>query len=392
MSQYNDLKQAIQAVIRTNGNEEITGALLQQSLLSMVNSLGAGYQFMGVATPVTNPGTPDQKVFYLAGESGIYTNFGGYYIGRGKVAVLFYDTTWNIAAFNISINNIFENVEDSAFYICDNEKRVIAKIDKYGLTDINLKPFYNNKFYVCDSFGKVVLSISSDNVNFINKHWYTNKVMFTLGDSLSAANKWQLPLVKDGIIWDAAKNTDDTLPISVGGTMTWGDVLTSGFARARNLVSYAQNHQCDIVIIENINDINALNTKGTLESLEYIEYADGSNNGNPRTLYGAYKGLLNYLFQNLPSTNFYWLIPNRYYVDWANLLYNDMYQYLSNDEYQELVQIQKDICAMYGVPVLDMQENAGINLFNGSVFYYSNDVHPKDRGYEQWGKTILKLM
>lgn len=76
MANYASLKTAIQNVIKTNGNNEITGALLQQSLLAMVNSLGDGYQFAGVATPTTNPGSPDARVFYLAGISGVYTHFG----------------------------------------------------------------------------------------------------------------------------------------------------------------------------------------------------------------------------------------------------------------------------------------------------------------------------
>ena len=53
------LKAAIQDVIKANGNNEITGALMQQTLLAILNSLGSGFQFMGVATTETAPGTPD---------------------------------------------------------------------------------------------------------------------------------------------------------------------------------------------------------------------------------------------------------------------------------------------------------------------------------------------
>lgn len=94
MANYATLKAAIQQVIKTNGNNEITGALLQQSLLAMINSLGAGYQFMGVATPTTNPGTPDQNVFYVASEIGAYSNFGGFSVSDGEVAIFKYNGTW----------------------------------------------------------------------------------------------------------------------------------------------------------------------------------------------------------------------------------------------------------------------------------------------------------
>lgn len=95
MANYATLKAAIQAAIKQNGNNEITGNLLQAQLLSMINSLGDGYQFKGVATPVTNPGTPDNKVFYIAGIPGTYTNFNNIVVKNNSVVVLKYDSVWS---------------------------------------------------------------------------------------------------------------------------------------------------------------------------------------------------------------------------------------------------------------------------------------------------------
>lgn len=77
MSNYANLKSEIQSVIKTNGDNEITGQLLQNKLLAMITTLGYGYQFMGIANPNTVPGTPDAKVFYIAYTPGTYTNFNG---------------------------------------------------------------------------------------------------------------------------------------------------------------------------------------------------------------------------------------------------------------------------------------------------------------------------
>ena len=77
MGNYEQLKQAVADVIKTNGNQEITGAIMQNTLLSIISTVGSNATFAGIATPTTNPGTPDQNVFYLASEPGIYTNFGG---------------------------------------------------------------------------------------------------------------------------------------------------------------------------------------------------------------------------------------------------------------------------------------------------------------------------
>ena len=77
MGTYKQLKAAIAAVIKTNGMQEITGDVLQATLLSLVSNIGDSATFAGMATPDTNPGTPDQNIFYLAAQPGVYSNFGG---------------------------------------------------------------------------------------------------------------------------------------------------------------------------------------------------------------------------------------------------------------------------------------------------------------------------
>ena len=104
MANYNNLKTAIQAVIKANGNQEITGDVLQNARLSMINSLGTGYQFMGVATPETNPGTPDQKVFYVANGKGTYANFGGLIVDEDEVVLLTFDDSWKKFPSGIAAN------------------------------------------------------------------------------------------------------------------------------------------------------------------------------------------------------------------------------------------------------------------------------------------------
>lgn len=77
MGNYEQLKAAIAAVIKANGMQEITGNVLQATLLSLVSNIGDNATFAGMATPDTNPGTPDQNIFYLAEQPGVYSNFGG---------------------------------------------------------------------------------------------------------------------------------------------------------------------------------------------------------------------------------------------------------------------------------------------------------------------------
>ena len=104
MANYATLIAAIRETIAANGNNEITGPILQQVLVSITNALGSGYQFIGIATPSTTPGTPDQKVFYI-GASGTYPNFGPAEIPDGNLAVFYYDSTWHYGTVAFPIGN-----------------------------------------------------------------------------------------------------------------------------------------------------------------------------------------------------------------------------------------------------------------------------------------------
>lgn len=86
MGNYEELKAAVASVIKTNGNQEITGQVLQNTLTTLISQVGANATFAGIATPETAPGTPDQNVFYIAGQSGVYANFGGYEVTKNAVA------------------------------------------------------------------------------------------------------------------------------------------------------------------------------------------------------------------------------------------------------------------------------------------------------------------
>ena len=85
---YSQLKADIVAVIKQNGNNEITGNILQQILLEIVTQMPQA-DFLGVATPTTNPGNPDGGAVYLAGTPGTYVNFGtGFTLQPGQIAVI----------------------------------------------------------------------------------------------------------------------------------------------------------------------------------------------------------------------------------------------------------------------------------------------------------------
>ena len=99
MANYASIIAEIIDQIYANNAAEITGPVLQQVLLDMVSNLTVGYQFKGVAAPSTDPGTIDQKVFYLA-PAGSYTHFGAsegspYVVPDGCFGIFKFDTAWS---------------------------------------------------------------------------------------------------------------------------------------------------------------------------------------------------------------------------------------------------------------------------------------------------------
>lgn len=159
MADFSALKTSIQNYIKQNGNEEITGNLLQQILLSMVTTLGDsaindlvtslnaeianrgnadttlqgnidneatargnadtelggrittlqgvvngivanvenGYVYAGIATPSATP--VSGKVFYLALTAGTYTNFGATVVPQGINILKYNGSAWSLDSF-----------------------------------------------------------------------------------------------------------------------------------------------------------------------------------------------------------------------------------------------------------------------------------------------------
>ena len=102
MADYIKLKDAITEVIKTNGNQEITGQILQNTLLSIVNVIGEDRTFAGVAELDTNPGNPDQNVIWAATQKGTYTGFGNYVHDGVGIAFLGNTTSgWQAVKMNV---------------------------------------------------------------------------------------------------------------------------------------------------------------------------------------------------------------------------------------------------------------------------------------------------
>ncbi|MBQ2019249.1 MAG: leucine-rich repeat protein [Rikenellaceae bacterium] len=105
MGNYEQLKTAIADVIKANGNQEITGNVLQSVLLSIISNLGANATFAGIATPATAPNAPDGKVFYLAATKGVYANFGGAILNNEALIFKSTPSGWEVQQTGLPISS-----------------------------------------------------------------------------------------------------------------------------------------------------------------------------------------------------------------------------------------------------------------------------------------------
>ena len=106
---YDQIKESIKDVIKENGNYEITGNVLQAVLLSMVDTLGPEYQFLGIATKSTVPVVVEGNSFYITTEVGTYTNFkksGNTAITVNRLGILTSTngTAWNFTPIFIGVS------------------------------------------------------------------------------------------------------------------------------------------------------------------------------------------------------------------------------------------------------------------------------------------------
>lgn len=123
MGNYEELKAAVASVIKANGNQEITGQVLQNTLATLISQIGVNATFAGIATPSTAPGTPDQNVFYIAGQSGTYPNFNAIVLDN-EVAILSNKSgTWVKTTIGFATNDGIgkviglDNVNDRPVYV-----------------------------------------------------------------------------------------------------------------------------------------------------------------------------------------------------------------------------------------------------------------------------------
>ena len=155
----------------TTAASAVSGVVAQHTakITKIEELLQEGYTFMGVETSGTNPGTPDQKVFYIANGKGTYANFGGLIVDEDEVIILYYDTGFHKLLSGIASQTKLTELESEVI----NSEAEIATNNKNQVIEIN--SWLDGGY---DSSGNVIL----DSVSYIKRTSvdispYQNKVI-----------------------------------------------------------------------------------------------------------------------------------------------------------------------------------------------------------------------
>lgn len=137
---YEQLVNGIVAVIKENGNEEITGNILQEALVAIVSTLGSGYQFMGLAYTTDAPEPGDRRVCYIAAEVGEYPGFDGMVAEEKKLTIFMYDINWRKIEISLYVKDEITGVvryDDSQILSAYEKSTARANISAASASEVN---------------------------------------------------------------------------------------------------------------------------------------------------------------------------------------------------------------------------------------------------------------
>lgn len=424
MADYATLKAAIRAVIYENGNQEITGSVMQATLLAMVNSLGAGYQFTGVATPSTDPGTPDARVFYLA-SAGTFPYFNNIVVRDGEIGIIKSGTPWDLTTIKtvqyIDDNNIDFAISDGNGYrivIFKNGHIVTKKFDSADLENVAFGQGDGFDFAISDGNGNILLRLKDGHIqvkNFDSRNAvgmadvigrYRGKRISILGDSIStfgvpsatnqqgtycysyypdASCRYSQDGV-DSIAFDVNNTWWMRLINSAGFKLGVNDSYrgsqVAGTTHALNLQDRINhlggNGSPDVIVVfGGTNDAGNGVTVGTFNTENPQDYTDAQIAALPVTTFAdAYRAMLIRLMKTYPRAEIVVILPT---------FTSSYYSITDLDLYVEVI---KEACDFFGIKYIDAR-CTGITVYNRAT-YLVDGIHPNAEGMRLLHEKIYR--
>lgn len=222
-----------------------------------INKLkNAGYLYAGIATPTTNPGTPDGHVFYIATTSGSYSNFNNIEVLKGETAILKWNnSTWTKNAIKpmTDFNSVFDANGRSLVTVLEEQSKTQEEINKEYVEKLSeleseiyeVKPldnYLNPEKWVNGTYIKADGSLSTNSV-FLG--YYSDFIDVNVGDVVRLYGWYNDSYARIPIRFVAAygENEDAAIPSLGSSTQNNSYTVPEGVRRIKLTGAFALNPQ-----------------------------------------------------------------------------------------------------------------------------------------------------
>ena len=283
---YNQLKTDIAAVIRTNGNEEITGEVLQYILLLMVSALGKEFQFAGVGTSATSVGEADENMAWII-KAGHYENFGTPFdVAENEFAVVTYNGAFAVT--KVPVGRLTDNaltesgtnpVEGGVIYQEFAKLRAAGYLFAGLATRTSTPPenLTEKIFYICVQGGRY------ENFN-VNVNQGLNVLMFN-------GSVWTVHIIFD--ILDTVQESADGLVASKGIFDALGNKVDKVEGMGLSQQSYSTEEKAKLANLPTAIELAELfNAK---QNVLTFDNTPTENSNNPVTSAGIHEAIKNFI-------------------------------------------------------------------------------------------------
>ena len=268
-SNQESLSNAENIKVKTLSNTSVNN--VQQAL----NELFKNSTFCGIATPTTNPGTPNSSIFYFANQEGTYTNFNNLKVLKGESAIFKWNNnTWIKTTFNpiTNFNSVFNTEGNNLNTVITNINNEVDVLSEQQISYVS--PCFAN---CSDSHEYKLQSISLALNNIPSKRIFS--ITIKLADNLTLLN--YSPVYMH--LKDSAGNYIGVSQNAIKQMYNRGKYVTWFFDAAIN-----NTNNSIIIKLHTTNSISNANDSNLINIIAHVKQTDYVNGSGVTTSDGVY--------------------------------------------------------------------------------------------------------
>ncbi len=288
---------------------------------------------------------------------------------------------------NVIIDTSFDTYEDASNYWTNNATKLLASLEKKVGTVLKIP--YNSR----NQAGAIYVSGSAKNDGYLALRVNMKDVNITIKNGDNSA---EILRKIEEVNFPNCRNekTENYVKfINNDGSQSWVEFThTPQIDGVTFSIDYldATTYLCKTFVSKDVNKWNDITYWKSFGEI---------------SLWSAYKGLIEYFLKKCPTQRLIWFIPRVVFLERntdsnsynPKLWYEDgtinIAEYKNNvGENDALANLQKEVCQMYGIECIDLNDMLGVNVANESSWCNNHDVHPTEMLYNKWGWCISKLI